>query len=125
MKPLRLIPHKTKFSFVSLRRLFYALSLCALVASVGGGRNDVIPVFKKLSADKEPTALKKNWEIIRKEIFAKRLKATAGNFNLMLRVATDIEKGKAFKPSARQAKMRAICEVCTEAIAGCQMVASS
>ena len=35
MKPLRLIPHKTKLSFVGLRRLFYVLSLCALVASVG------------------------------------------------------------------------------------------
>ena len=35
MKPLRLIPHKTKFRFVGLRRLFYALSLAALIVSAG------------------------------------------------------------------------------------------
>jgi preprotein translocase SecF subunit len=35
MKPLRLVPHKTKFRFVGLRRLFYALSLAAIIASAG------------------------------------------------------------------------------------------
>ena len=35
MKPLRLIPRKTKFRFVGLRRLFYALSVAAIIASVG------------------------------------------------------------------------------------------
>ena len=35
MKPLRLIPHKTNFRFISARRLFYALSLAALIASAG------------------------------------------------------------------------------------------
>ena len=35
MKLLRLVPHKTKFNFVGRRRLFYVLSLCALVVSAG------------------------------------------------------------------------------------------
>ena len=35
MKPLRLVPRKTKFRFVGLRRLFYALSVAAIIASAG------------------------------------------------------------------------------------------
>ncbi len=35
MKLLRLIPHKTKIRFVGMRRLFYALSIAALIASAG------------------------------------------------------------------------------------------
>ncbi len=35
MKPLRLVPHKTSFGFVSLRRMFYVISLAALIASAG------------------------------------------------------------------------------------------
>ena len=35
MKPLRLIPHKTSFGFVGLRRMFYVISLAALIASAG------------------------------------------------------------------------------------------
>lgn len=35
MKPLRLIRHKTTFRFVSLRRMFYVLSLAALIISAG------------------------------------------------------------------------------------------
>ncbi|MCZ6812561.1 MAG: protein translocase subunit SecF [Alphaproteobacteria bacterium] len=33
MKPLRLIPHKTSFGFVRLRRILYAVSIAALIAS--------------------------------------------------------------------------------------------
>ena len=35
MRPLRLIPHKTNLRFVRLRRLFFAVSLAAIVASAG------------------------------------------------------------------------------------------
>lgn len=35
MRPLRLIPHKTNLRFVRLRRLFFAVSLAAMVASAG------------------------------------------------------------------------------------------
>ncbi len=35
MRPLRLVPHKTHIGFVGLRRVFYAVSLAAMIASVG------------------------------------------------------------------------------------------
>ena len=35
MTPLRLVPRKTKFRFVGPRRLFYALSVAAIIASAG------------------------------------------------------------------------------------------
>ncbi len=35
MRPLRLIPHQTRIRFVGMRRLFFALSLAAVVASAG------------------------------------------------------------------------------------------
>ena len=35
MRPLRLIPHKTRFRFVGFRRVFFAISLAAVLASAG------------------------------------------------------------------------------------------
>ncbi len=35
MRPLRLIPHKTRFRFVGFRRVFFAVSLAAVLASAG------------------------------------------------------------------------------------------
>ena len=38
MQGLRLIPHKTTFRLVGLRRIFFAISLAAIVASAGLSR---------------------------------------------------------------------------------------
>ncbi len=35
MRPLRLIPHKTRFRFVGFRRVFFAISIAAVLASAG------------------------------------------------------------------------------------------
>ena len=35
MRPLRLIPHKTRIRFVGFRRVFFAVSLAAVLASAG------------------------------------------------------------------------------------------
>jgi len=71
----------------------------ALVAYVGGSASQIFPIVQSLRKDKTVNALdlKKKWAVMRKEIFAKRLKATAGKFNLTMRIVTEHQKGKAPK----------------------------